>query len=234
MRIAVCDDEPVQRQLLKKYVEEWGTLRSVSLQFMLFESAEAFLFRWEEDRTFDLLILDIEMGQMNGMELAMKLREQKEKLPILFVTGFEQYMPFGYEVDALHYLLKPIQKEKLFSVLDRAADSRLPEEREVFQAEEGVISLPLSDIWYFEAQGHSCILHTENASYTLHLGISAVRERFVHRSCFVSCHRSYFVNLKHVSVIEKTEAVLDDKTRLPVSRGAFREVNRAFIRFYCG
>lgn len=234
MKIAICDDEQVQLELLKKYVEEWGTFRSISLQFMLFESAEAFLFQWEEDKSYDLLILDIEMGRMNGMELAMKLREQRERLPILFVTGFEQYMPFGYEVDALHYLLKPIQKDKLFSVLDRAAVSRPPEEREVFQTEEGVISLPISDIWYFEARGHSCILRTENASYTLRMGISAVREKFGHRSCFASCHRSYLVNLKHISAIEKTEAVLDDRTRLPVSRGALKELNHAFISFYRG
>lgn len=233
MKIAICDDERAQRELLKKYISEWSTLKHLQLQLVDFESSEAFLFHWEDDKSFDLLVLDIEMGQMNGMELAMKLRGENEKLPILFVTGFEQYMALGYEVDALHYLLKPIQKEKLFSVLDKAVARKAPEEREMFQTEGGIISVPVSDIWYFEAQGHSCILYVDGARHTLHMGISTVKERFSGRECFVVCHRSYLVNLQHVAAIEKTEMVLDDKTRIPVSRGLVREVNQAFIRFYC-
>lgn len=233
MKIAICDDERAQRELLKKYISEWGVSKHLPLQLVDFESSEAFLFHWEDDKSFDLLVLDIEMGQMNGMELAMKLREENEKLPILFVTGFEQYMALGYEVDAMHYLLKPIQKEKLFSVLDKAVARKAPEEREMFQTEDGIISVPVSDIWYFEAQGHSCILYVDGARHTLHMGISTVKERLSGRECFVVCHRSYLVNLQHVAAIEKTEMVLDDKTRIPVSRGLVREVNQAFIRFYC-
>ena len=70
MRFAICDDEKAQQQLLQKYLEEWAQISGTPLKSELFASAEAFSFTWEEDRDFDLLILDIEMGQQNGMELA--------------------------------------------------------------------------------------------------------------------------------------------------------------------
>ena len=86
MRIAICDDEEVQRQLLAEYLREWADTVHLLLETVSYPNAESFLFQWEEDKDFDLLILDIEMGQINGVELAMKLRENDEQIPILFIT----------------------------------------------------------------------------------------------------------------------------------------------------
>ena len=119
MRIAICDDEEVQRKLLTAYLQEWASGQRRFLETISFCNAENFLFHWEEDKDFDLLILDIEMGAQSGVELALKLRAEGEPIPILFITGYESYMAQGYEVSALHYLLKPLNKEKLFDVLKR-------------------------------------------------------------------------------------------------------------------
>ena len=102
MRIAICDDERVQQELLKNYIEEWTAENAEKVVLNCFQSAEQFLFSWEEDKSYDLLVLDVEMGDMSGMELAKKLRSQKSEVPIVFVTGYEKYMALGYEVSALH------------------------------------------------------------------------------------------------------------------------------------
>ncbi len=234
MRIAICDDEEVQRQMLKKYLEEWAERNEVILKIELFPNGENFLFLWEDDKDYDLLILDIEMGQLSGMELASQIRKQDEEIPILFVTGYDRYISQGYEVSALHYLMKPVCKEKFFDVLDRFKKKGKQEEKFYFKAEKGLISLPLSKIWYVEASAHQCILYTELEEYVLCTSISEMTEYLNDYKEFVRCHRSYLVNLRHVSVIVKSELLLDDGRRLPVSRSAEKGVNQAFISLFKG
>ncbi len=232
MRIAICDDEEVQRQLLTKYFQEWAKEQRLLLDTVSFCDAESFLFQWEDDKDFDLLVLDIEMGELSGMELAIKLREEGEEVPILFITGYESYMAQGYEVAALHYLLKPIQKEKLFAVLQRLYKKQRTEEKVLFQTEEGNVSVLPSDIWIIEASGHQCVLTTASNRYVLKHSISDVRRVLEHEKAIVMTHRSYLVNLKHVSSIVKGELVMDNGMRIPVSRGSAKAVNEAFIKCY--
>lgn len=234
MRIAICDDEEVQQLLLKKYLEEWALENGIPLETKLFASGEGFLFAWEDDRDYDLLVLDIEMGKMNGMELAEKIREKDEDIAILFVTGYDQYMAQGFEVAALHYLLKPVRREKLSEVLDRLRTKRKQEEKLLFRTEHGPLSLPLSKIWYIEARAHQCILYTEDEAHLVCSPISRMADELGRRPEFVRCHRSYLVNVRHISAIVKPELVLDDKRRIPVSRSAEKGVSQAFIGLYKG
>lgn len=234
MRIAICDDEEVQQKLLKKYLEEWAAINHIPLETTLFPSGEAFLFAWEEDKDYDLLILDIEMGQINGMELAESIRRQDEDIPILFVTGYERYMAQGYEVAALHYLLKPLHKEKLFAVMDKLKKKEKKEEKLLFQTDNGALSLPSSKIWYVEARAHQCVLYTADEEYILHSSIGETAQYLEKCPEFIRCHRSYLVNIQHIAAIIKPELILDDKRRLPVSRSASKNVNQAFLSFYKG
>lgn len=234
LRIAICDDEEVQQKLLKKYLEEWAGIHGVMLEMKFFLSGEEFAFSWEDDRNYDLLILDIEMGRLSGMELAGNIRRQDEEIPILFVTGYDRYMAQGYEVAALHYLLKPIHKEKFFAVLDKLKRKEKQEAKLLFQAEEGAVSLPVSKIWYLEARAHQCILYTAEEEYILHSSIGEMVQYLGNQREFVRCHRSYLVNVQHIAAIVKPELILDDRRRLPVSRSAEKEVNQAFIEFYKG
>lgn len=232
MKIAICDDEKSEQQLLCKYVEEWASGKGQRAELSCFDSAEGFLFSWEDEKDYKVLILDIEMGSMNGMELAKKIRETDHDIPILFVTGYEQYMQFGYDVTALHYLMKPVNKEKFFSVLDKLPTEQKEAEKFLFQMDEGNVSLPLGDIWYVEADGHRCTLHTQNTVLSLKENISSVEKRLTGYEAIIKCHRSYLVNLQHVSVVLKEELVLDNREKVPLSRNLRKAVNDAFIRCY--
>lgn len=234
MRIAICDDEEPQRLLLKKYLEEWARQNKIILETEQFVNGESFLFDWEDDRNYDLLIFDIEMGRLNGVELAAAIREKDDGIPILFVTGYDKYMLQGFEVSALHYLLKPVNPEKLFGVLDKLRIKKKQEDKLFFQTEKGPVSLPVSRIWYIEARAHQSVLYTEEEEYTLRAPISEIARQLGGRREFVRCHRSYLVNLHHVSAIVKPELFLDDRRRLPVSRSAEKEVNRLFIEIFRG
>lgn len=236
MRIAICDDEEAQRLLLQKYVEEWAQENGIHLETRLFVSGENFWFAWEDDSAYDLLVFDIEMGKLSGMELAAQIRRKDEEIPILFVTGYDSYMAQGFEVAALHYLLKPLRKEKFFAVLDKfnRIRRRTQEEKILFRTEEGPLSLPASKIWYIEAMAHQCVLYTEDASHVLCSSIGEMVKQLCGRQEFVRCHRSYLVNMQHISALVKPELVLDDGRRLPVSRSAEKAVGQAFIGLYKG
>ncbi|MCD7737604.1 MAG: LytTR family DNA-binding domain-containing protein [Lachnospiraceae bacterium] len=137
MKIGICDDEKSTREYLERLSKEWGQECGVSVETVCFANAESFLFAWEENRDFDVLLLDIEMGQMNGMELAGRIRESDEDTAIVFITGYDEYIGQGYEVAALHYLIKPVEREKLWRVLDRAyAGLRKKGIRGVFEVTE--------------------------------------------------------------------------------------------------
>lgn len=237
MRIAVCDDNEAQRLLMKKYTEEWARDKKLPLEINLFNDGESFWFAWEDDKKYDLLIFDIEMRRLSGIELANNIRKQDEEVPILFVTGYDSYMAQGFEVAALHYLLKPLQKEKLFAVLDKFNKNRMKNEKEIkllFRSEHGPLSLAVSKIWYIEARAHQCILYTEDEPHILYVAIGEMASYLCSRPEFVRCHRSYIVNMQHISAIVKQELILDDKRRIPVSRSAEKEVNRTFIEWYKG
>lgn len=232
MRIAICDDEAAQRQYLGGYVQEWGDSARVRVDVAFFDSSESFLFAWEDDKAYDLVMLDIEMGKLSGIDLAVKIREQDQTLPILFVTGYEEYMEYGYDVAALHYLVKPVKKDRLFAVLNRVWEGRKPEEKVLLETDQGMAGIGREKIWYAEAAGHQCILCLEKESLYLKCSIGTLEELLSGAGRFVKCHRSYLVNLEHAAAVRRTEVVLDDGRKVPLSRYLYRQVNQAFVEFY--
>lgn len=235
MRIAICDDEEAQRKLVEKYLYEWAEGKGLTMDILHFADAESFLFNWEDDKDFDLLVLDIEMKNISGMELAMSLRETGHEVPVLFITGYDSYMAQGYEVSALHYLLKPVHKEKLFMVLDRLRNTKKEEKKIFFQTEDGCFSVDVQDIWYVEAAGHQCILYAGKKKHRLKHSIGEIKNFLPKENTeFIACHRSYIVNIKKISSIIKNEIIMDDGTIIPVSRSLLKQVNEAFIRNYRG
>ena len=232
MRVAICDDEQVQCLLILNELQIWSKEQAVAMEVVPFSNAENFLFHWEDDKNFDLLILDIEMGQMNGMELAKKLRRDGVSIPILFITGYESYMSEGYDVEALHYLLKPVNREKFFAILDRVKISMKPEEKILFQTEDGKLSLLSSQIWFIEAMAHKSVLYTEKEKYVLKSSFSDVMKRLENETGILTVHRSFLVNLGHVASITKNELIMDNGSKIPLSRGKMKEANEAFIQYY--
>ncbi|MBD5538216.1 MAG: response regulator transcription factor [Lachnospiraceae bacterium] len=232
MAVAVVDDDEVQNEYLRKLVKEWADGRGTAVDVRGYGSAEEFLFDYE-DRPCSLLLLDIEMEGQNGMELARKLRARGDSLPIVFITGFADYMNEGYDVEALHYLLKPLDAEKFVRVLDKYADRKADAADEiVVDTENGSMHLGVSEIMYVEAFGRNSRLYMRDGrEIDCHAGIGELREKLPADE-FVGCHRSYLVNLRYVRTIGRTELILDGGQRILVSRRLYGEVCRAFATYY--
>ncbi|MGI6667758.1 MAG: LytR/AlgR family response regulator transcription factor [Bacillota bacterium] len=231
VRIAICDDEASQRDYLRQQVEGWAARRGHALSVHLFASAEAFLFAYDEDKSFDILLLDIQMGKMDGVALAKRLRADNEWLQIVFITGFSEFISEGYEVSALHYLLKPVDEEKLVEVLDRAVSRLQTAPRMiVFRRGSGYIRIPADEIYYAEAFSHSVTLVTKDGKETFNMRLSDMEE--ILGEGFFRCHRSYIVSMKHVRRVTRTALVLDNGAEIPLSRSLYDAANQAFIKTY--
>lgn len=119
-RAAICDDSTTDAEFVGSILHQWAAERGIEVESERFASADAFLFRYAEDKSFDLLLLDVEMPGTDGVTLAKTVRQENEAVQIVFITGYSDYIAEGYDVAALHYLVKPVSREKLFAVLDRA------------------------------------------------------------------------------------------------------------------
>lgn len=237
MKAAICDDSPEALRELSDAVRSWGKTQRRAVTVERFSSAEQFLFRYEECRDFDVVLLDIEMPGENGVELAKKIRRENDRIQIVFITGYPDFIAEGYEVGALHYLMKPVSRQKLGEVLSRAAEKLQREEPSVlFQAEGTLRRVPVSQIVLAEAFAHDCAVTAADGVFTVRESISAVEKRLCEAELggFVRTHRSYLVGLRYVQSIEKTEVTLDGGRRVPLSRGSVQAVRRAFLNWYRG
>ena len=177
MRAAICDDRAEDAQLVAQYVREWGESREESVALEMFPSAEAFLFAYDEDKNFDLLLLDVEMGGMDGVTMARRVRAENTAVQIVFITGYTDYIAEGYDVAALHYLVKPVREEKLFEVLDRAA-AKLRSDSRALTLECGgeIFRVPLYEIRYLDVEKNYTTVHAKR-DYTVKKTLGAL---FVH------------------------------------------------------
>ena len=154
-RVAIVDDSRQDADYVQHFLNAWAQERQVEVQGERFSSAENFLFQYAEEKAWDMLLLDIEMVGMDGVELAKRLRRENETVQIVFITGYSDYIAEGYEVAALHYLVKPVKKEKLFSVLDRAAQ-KIQKNEKVLHFEIGgeMVRIPVYQIRYADVMGN--------------------------------------------------------------------------------
>lgn len=236
MRIAYCEDEAAQAELVRAMIGQWAASRQTTAEVVLFESAEEFLFK-NEDYPYNVVFLDIAMRQMNGVELARAIRRKDRKLPIAFLTADKTFAIEGYEVHAVRYLLKPVTMEKLCSLLDELLAEQENDTEDmvcITVGEKGAVrKLAESSICYIEVLGHYTQLHlNDDSAVRIKESLAAVVEMLHRKELFVKCHRSFVANLSYVEQIGRTECTLSGGTILPVSRSAYQELNERFIQYY--
>lgn len=233
MRMAIVDDVNAEQEMIKKYISEWADNHGELMEFRCFESSESFLFSWEEDKTYDLLVLDIEMGAMNGLELAGKMRAEGVLIPILFVTGYDEYMQYGYDVDALHYLLKPVDKERLFMTLNKLkAPAREEIKCLILNTKDEVKRISVNDLMYVEANGHGSTIHTKDAVFEVRESFGTIEKSISGESNILKCHRAFVVNLRYCAAIKNGSLILDNNEAIPISRNHVKDVQTQFLKYY--
>lgn len=229
-KIAICDDDQNQIEYLSSIVSEWTDKNRHLVLLKAYTSARAFLFDYSAEKDFDILLLDIEMPGMNGVELAKTIRKENSSIQIIFITGYYEYFSDGFDVSALHYLIKPADKNKLIPVLDRAAENLAYRQRSVLiNLPDGDIKVSLADICHIESENVYILIHTANEVYRLRGSLTNFAEQL--DETFIKVHRSYIVGLKYIKKATRTDITLVNGSVIPISRGMYDKVHRSLINF---
>ena len=232
MRIAVVDDEKVSTQKLQEYLGRFAQEFNQKLDVQCFNDGFAFIDAFKGQ--FDLILLDISLPGMDGMEIAKQIRCSDPDVIILFVTNMAQYAIRGYEVDATDYILKPVNYFAFSQRLNRAIGRLKRRTRNylVLSVRSGTYKLDVDSIYYVESQGHNLIFHSESGNFSISGTMKEVEEKLL-RFHFFRCNKGYLVALKHVDSILDGCAVVHGQPLL-ISRARKSEFMEALTNFVGG
>ena len=233
MRVVICDDEGALAGAVEALAGRWSAARGTPCRVRTFASGEELLFETAGSYPYDLILLDIDLGggNLSGLELARRIRETDARVALAFLTNHPGYVFAGYEVAALRYLMKPVAEDNLFPLLDLVL-SRLGRASRYLAVEADGEQLRLEEdaILYLEARGHAVRIETEGGPVTVKEPLSALARRL--GTDFVPAHRSFLVNLRRVERVGRAACLLEGGRSVPVSRGAWEKLSRAFIDYY--
>lgn len=213
--IAICEDEAFFASELKKLVSEYSSTRGIDISVLTFSNGEQL---FAHRQTPDVVLMDVKLPGQDGMETVRRLRELGCTSQVVFITAYPQYVFQAFDLDAVHYLLKPLNAEKLFSVLDKAVKRAVSHEKQSFLFVNGTTSakIQMADILYLEAVDHQIIIHTMTDRFHFFGTLDAVQEKLDER--FFRCHRSYLVNMNRVTGRRPGVAIVAGGDEVLISR----------------
>ena len=226
-RTALCEDEAGERQQLARLCRETFAALGMEAEITPFPSADALLAAEAGGASFELYLLDIQMEGTSGLELARQLYARGVRDRVIFITGNPEFALEGYDAAPLHYLLKPVSRERLEDALRRALEKQGPQTA-LFRWGGKTVALPIREIRWMESRDHGVVvcLGAEERAFPLSL---TQAERLVPAWMFRRCHKSYLVNLEWVDRLIRSEVILRDGQRLPVSRTYCAEFQSALV-----
>lgn len=227
LHIAVCDDDACFVKEVSQQIA--GILNHAGIPYTL--SAFSNGIQLLENSPYDLVFLDVEMPNMDGMETARRLQMQESRCCLVFLTAYRQYVFAAFDVEASHYLIKPVQPEKLQEVLLRLA-RRIQNEtgRCVAVRQGGMLRrIPLEAIHFIEVLDRKVFLHTGKGVYDFYGKLERFEQELPEG--FFRCHRSYIVNFQYVRRYDKLGIRLSSGESVPVSKRKYAEFCKSFLYY---
>ena len=241
LQIGICDDEPLLLDEIKKITEDCLRQQQAFSILSAFTDGKALLYEIQDGKHFDLLLLDIEMPGLSGMELAEQIHALLPDALMIFVTAHYKYAVDAYALHIFRYIPKNQLKERLPHALKDAASLLEIQNTDsyIISSQNRLERIPLKEIFYIEKEGKNAIFHTaaaENPETSQTEGKTAQTRRIrktlteifeeLNSEEFYFIERGYIVNLRHVSGISHTDCILTDQTHLPVSQSRLPEFKK--------
>ncbi len=233
LNIGVCDDEKEQLSLITEYINKFEISKDVEIQVSCFDSAEALLLAYSTPGFFHILFLDVEMTGMNGIELANTIRQMPDKeVNIIFVSNYPEYMQSSFNVQAFHYLSKPLKYDDFSDIMQRIITDY--EERNTYkvlvQTDGEEVLVNIHDILYVETTKFSrnslCYHLAQNTIESR--GTIADIEHSLSEHNFALASRGILVNLSHIRALRQNTILLDNDATIPMSRRCEKDIHKKF------
>lgn len=229
LNIVICDDEVIDRKLIKTMVDKYIEANHVEAETVLFESGDEYLSEGNIENA-DIVFLDIYMEGTNGVELARRIRGQNRNCQIIFTTSSNEYASDAFEVEAISYLRKPVNEEKLKSVLDMIMDRRAQTSSIEISCERTTVRIYVSDIIFIETLGRRVLIHTVSSVYSTYMTLAKMVE-LIPPDEFVQVSRFEIISLRHVVQIGVKEVALDDGKTIQVSQRMLENLSDRYDNF---
>ncbi len=235
IHIAICDDSKQERQILDALFKRYQELHATPLQIHIFQNGFSLLDAIDQGKRFDITILDILMPGENGIEIARNIRASGTDTEIIFLTSSPEYAVDSYEVKAQNYLLKPVTEEKFFASIDSILaelDEKDTASFIIYTTEKQYSRIRVSSLVYGEVTHRTITLHL--ADQTM---ISAVMTFTEFQNIlkaypdFIYPHRSYAVNMHYIQYVTKSDIILTDGQKIPLSRNNYTKISEQFLNF---
>ena len=236
LRIAICDDEQIFRENVKKYVEQYLSDRDMVYKTDVYCSGKEFLELGVELVQYSIIFLDINMDEIDGILTAKKIREYSDEVQIVFVTAYIDYSLEGYKVNAARYLLKDNRNfdAAIYECMDAVLDKmNYVMQKKTFKFNEGTKEVSLERVVYIESKLHKLEFHIMEDSlkvYTLYGTLNDL-EKDMQDAKFLRIHQSFLVNLKHIKMVTGYKVILSNNEELSIPKSRYKDVKDAFIAY---
>ena len=229
IRVGICDDSYAFVQQTKFIIEHWDN-KPQDIDVEVFEDADA-LIQVHTNRPFDIILLDVVMPLLNGIEAAQEIRENDKSVKIVFLTTSTEFAVDSYTVKASDYLLKPVDPAKLFNCLDNLIeDIKTVSKCIAVRGIDAIHRVMLSNIEFVESQGKYIVFHmSKGKTIDSHNPLYTYENKLVLDDGFFKCHRSYIVNLHKVNSYSQKEIIMQSGYRIPIARNSQKDFETAYF-----
>ena len=237
IQIAICDDEKKILDEVSGYIKNYAEKKSdLDIEVFRFDSARTLISTLEDGKSFDIFVLDVYIGDEMGTALAKNIRKRGIESPIIFLTTSVEHAPQGYETGTLRYLIKPLDPKKFYEALDVALlQAEKNVERHIrLKTENGIESINANHIMYSEAHDHHQYITLNNGGrIKVRMTVSELYTSLAKNGGFVRLGSAYILNLRNIKNLSSSEVLLYNNTTIPIPRGKYAELKKAFWDYQC-
>ncbi len=236
LKIAICDDNISELSNVVSIIGEYQALHrdKNKINFTAFQSAVDLIAAMESGQQYDLLLLDVLMPLLSGMDAAKEIRQFNQEIKIIFMTSSPEFAVESYAVEAYYYALKPIWKEKLFILLDKVISESEIQLGTGFliKSKTGLTRIYINRLEFAEVIGRTICYHLTDGSVIEAIGsMSQLEKELLTSPCFIKTHRSYIINMEQIDTLSQREIKMQSLAVVPMAKSNYNAVKAAYISY---
>ncbi len=236
LKIAVCDDNIEDLSTMVSIINEYKAMQKDKheIKYTAFHSAVDLIAAMESGQQYDLVLLDILMPFMTGMDAAKEIRQFNHEVKIIFSTSSTEFAVESYAVGAYYYAIKPIWKEKLVILLDKVISEMQTyiNTSLLIKSKTGLTRIYINRLEFAEVIGRAILYHLTDGSVIEAVGaMSDLEKELLSDPCFIKPHRSYIINMAHIDTLGQREIKMQSLAFVPMAKANFRTVKAAYILY---
>lgn len=238
INIAICDDQTPQLEIIRKATEQYfSSIGENSFTIKEYDNPSVFLDAIAKEGAFDIVLLDICMPGMSGMDVARTIRKRQDNTEIIFLTTSDEFAVDAFTLKATHYIVKPFTQSKFSLAIARALEhfsNRCPKKIIIYSENGAIQVIDIDSIFYIESIQYKRYVHTKDMIYTeTRKSLTALQDELdqLSHGQFIMAYRGYIVNMSAIRTILPNEIILQNSTIIPIKNGDFRKIRDLYFAY---